>query len=71
MGDMNYFLQLSGALGAPATIALVIMWTEIKHLKNKINRFESDNSKLIQLINDIRVDVSFIKGRYTKDTKEK
>lgn len=54
---------VGGVLGTPASIFLFWTYSKVNDLANKVKFLEQENRKSEQTLSDIRVDVSFIRGK--------
>lgn len=54
---------VGGVLGTPAVIFLFWMYSKVNDLTNKVKFLEQENMESKQTLSDIRVDVSFIRGK--------
>lgn len=61
MGEI--WTTVGGVLGTPAAIFLFWTYSKVKELANKVKFLEQENRKSEQTLSDIRVDVSFIRGK--------
>ena len=61
MGEI--WTTVGGVLGTPAAIFLFWTYSKVNDLANKVKFLEQENRKSEQTLADIRVDVSFIRGK--------
>lgn len=61
MGEI--WTTVGGVLGTPAVIFLFWMYSKVNDLTNKVKFLEQENMESKQTLSDIRVDVSFIRGK--------
>ena len=54
---------VGGVLGTPAAIFLFWTYSKVNDLANKVKFLEQENRKSEKTLSDIRVDVSFIRGK--------
>ena len=66
LGGINLgeiWTTVGGVLGTPAAIFLFWTYSKVNDLANKVKFLEQENRKSEQTLSDIRVDVSFIRGK--------
>lgn len=61
MGEI--WTTVGGVLGTPAAIFLFWTYSKVNDLANKVKFLEQENRKSEKTLSDIRVDVSFIRGK--------
>ena len=61
MGEI--WTTVGGVLGTPAAIFLFWTYSKVNDLANKVKILEQENRASKQTLSDIRVDVSFIRGK--------
>lgn len=59
--------MISGKLGVVATLIVFYLIVEVRELKSRVNKLESEAAALKECLSDIRAGVAFIKGKLSKD----
>lgn len=54
---------IGSVLGTPAAVGCFWVFTKLKELSSKVIALEKENDSLKQTLNDIRSDVSYIRGK--------
>lgn len=65
------YTAIGQVLGTPAVLLLFWVVTQIKELKTKVKILEKENAAIKEDITDIRVNVSWMRGRMEGTEQEK
>lgn len=70
MDALQYIQQIGSVVGVPASVFLAWVWFKVNNNERDIKELKSESALLKQTLSDIKSDVSFIRGRLSKDNKD-
>ena len=65
------YTTIGGVLGTPTAIFLFWMYSKVKELQTKVKILEKENAAIKEDITDIRVNVSWMRGKMEGTEQEK
>lgn len=70
MDVLQYIQQLGAAVGLPAALFVAWIWFKVNNNEKDIKDLKNESALLKQTLSDIKSDVSYIRGRLSRDNND-